>query len=333
MPINLAAPCGRDRICCDHPPPIYVSIHDFFIGVRVLNGRSRASFAAILSTSTSHITAVEHSAKPEPNLVQCLARRFLRPTYRYADIVRRFRTLRPSELDLRLRHRFQQLHNPQMDAERRGQLRADLIRDNADLARHLAKRETRRLSRPGDAAESWTIALVKAVDGHDPRRGDFVPYLRKRIFGEVRQQARREWQSGTSHALRGLATRVCQARDELRQQLRGEPTATEIATHLAMPVLAITNALAALAVRHAQPLDDDIAAPVLQAKTTTFSTAMHQRLMLLDERHRTVIELHFLHGLDLAEIATCIDGDAPTVDSMLKTALHQLREIHLPGAA
>jgi hypothetical protein len=46
-----------------------------------------------------------------------------------------------------------------------------------------------------DAANAWTIALVKAVDMHDPSCGDFVPYLRKWIFGEVRREARREWQS------------------------------------------------------------------------------------------------------------------------------------------
>ncbi|MEU7978876.1 sigma-70 family RNA polymerase sigma factor [Micromonospora sp. NPDC049081] len=312
-------------------PARYTSIHDFFTGIRVLNGRSRAGFAAILSVSAPHIAAVEHGAKPEPDIVQRLALRFLRPTYRYADVVRRFRTLRPSTLDLRLRRRFQQLRSPQTDEKQRGQLRADLIRDNADLARQLAKREARRLTQPGDAAEAWTIALVKAVDGHDPLRGDFVPYLRKRIFGEVQQQAGCEWQSGTAKALRGMATRVCRARDDLRQQLRREPTPTEIARHLAMPVSAITDALTALSVRRAQPLDNDIAAPAPRTATMSFSTTMRQRLELLDEHLRAAIELRFRHGLDLAEIADRIGGDAHTVDSMLKAALLQLRELHPLG--
>lgn len=307
-------------------PARYASIHDLFTGIRVLNGRSRAVFAAILSVSASHLTAVEHWTKPEPDLVQRLSRHFLHPTYRYADVVRRFRSLRPSSLDLRLRRTFQQLRHPQTDERQRGQLRENLIRDNADLARHLAKREARHLTRPGEAAEAWTIALVKAVDGHDPQRGDFIPYLRKRIFGEVRQQAGLEWQSGTASALRGLATRVCRARDDLRQHLQREPTATEIATRIKMPVPAIIEALTALATRHAQPLEVDIAA-VPQVEATSFSSTMRQHLMVLDERLRNVIELRFLHGLDLAEIANRIGGDAPAVDATLNTALLQLREL------
>lgn len=315
------------RVIDSADPARYTSIHDFFTGIRVLNGRSRAGFAAILSVSASHITAIEHWAKPDSDLIRRLVRRFLQPTYRYADVVRRFRTLRPSALDLHLRHTFQQLHNPQTDERRRGQLRADLIRDNVDLARHLANREARRLSRPSEAAEAWTIALVKAVDGHDPRRGDFIPYLRRRIFGEVRQQAGLEWQSGTSNALRGIATRVCRARDELRQQLRREPTVTEIATHTTMPVPAITDALTALAARYAQPLDNDNAAPAPQIETTSFSSTMRRHLMLLDEHLRTVIEMRFLQGLDLVEIANRIGSDGPTVDTMLEAALLQIREL------
>jgi len=140
-----------------------------------------------------------------------------------------------------------------------------------DIARRMARREERRLAVPGDADEAWTIALVKAVDGHDPRRGDFVPYLRKRIFGEVRQQARDGWLSGTADILHDTATRVCRARDGLRQELHREPAAIEIAARLEMPTCTVAETLRALAARRGEPLDNDIAAPIALDENNAFS--------------------------------------------------------------
>ncbi|HEX5201921.1 MAG TPA: hypothetical protein VFW27_18495 [Actinoplanes sp.] len=197
---------------------------------------------------------------------------------------------------------FRELRDPQTADGERSRLRANLIGDNADLARRLAKREARCLPEPGDAANAWTVALVKAVDGHNPRCGDFVPYLRKWIFGEVRHEARREWQSGTSADLRASAARISQARDDLHQQLRREPFLTEIATHLRLPVAAAADVLDALAARHSRPLEHNLAAPTTSAQVTGFSAGMQNRLALLQGRQRTVIDLRYLHGLDDAEI-------------------------------
>jgi RNA polymerase sigma factor (sigma-70 family) len=308
-------------------PKRYASIHDFFVGVRVLSGRSRTGFAAILSVPPSHITAVEHSAKPEPDLVRRLARRFLRPKYTYTDVVRRFRTLRPSPVDLRLRQKFRQLRDPGTVDARRCQLREELIRDNIDLARRLAKQEARRLTRPGDAADAWTIALIKAVDGHNPQYGDFIPYLRKWIFGEVRAHARRTWQSGTANELRGMAGQVCQARDELRQRLRREPSISELASHLALPTTTVAEVVSALTARHTQTLDPGTVESIPHTEASGLSAAMHRRLARLDDQLREVVELHFFHNLEPAEIAHHLGVNLPIAKSMLETAVLQLREL------
>ncbi|MFC3992860.1 sigma-70 family RNA polymerase sigma factor [Actinoplanes siamensis] len=307
-------------------PDDYGSIHEYFLGVRVLHRRSRMSFAAMLSVSATHLAAVEHRIKPEPQLVQRLARLFLRPHYNYSDLVRRFRTLRPDPRATRLRGMFRELRDPQTAGHERSRIRADLIGDNADLARQLAKREARYLPDPGDAANAWATALVKAVDGHDPRYGDFVPYLRKWIIGEVRHEARREWQSGTSATLRASAARISRARDDLHQQLRRDPTPAEIATHLRLPVTAVADVLNALAARHSRPLEHDLAAPAAPAQVTGFSSAMQNRLARLQDRQRTVIELRFLHGLDDAEIAESLTISPTSVPDIVNTALAQLRD-------
>jgi RNA polymerase sigma-B factor len=306
-------------------PADYRSIHEFFTGVRVFHHRSRMGFAAILSVPASHIAAVEHRTKPEPELVRRLARRFLRPQYRITDVIRRFRTLRPDPRDLHLRGMFRQLRDPQTGADQRTRLRADLIDDNVELARQLVRREARRLCEPGDAANAWTVALVKAVDGHDPSYGDFVPYLRKWIFGEVRQEARREWQSGTSATLHGNLNRISRARADLHQQLRRAPTPAEIADHLHLPTAAVAGTLHALAARHSQSLERDLPAPAPHMENLGFTAAMRHRLSLLDEHERIVIELRFVHGLDDAEIAQRLQIDSGTVEDLLNTAIENLR--------
>jgi RNA polymerase sigma-B factor len=307
-------------------PDDYGSIHEYFLGVRVLHCRSRMSFAAMLSVSASHLAAMEHRIKPEPQTVQRLARLFLRPHYTYKDVVRRFRTLRPDPRDLQLRGMFRELRDPQTTDDQRSRLRADLIGDNADLARRLAKREAHCLPEPGDAANAWTIALVKAVDGHDPRYGDFVPYLRKRIFGEVRNEARREWQSGTSATPRVSVARISRARADLHQQLRREPSPKEIATHLHLPATAVADALDSLAARHSQPLEHDLPSPSTSPQVPGFSVAMQRRLALLQDRQRTGVELRYLHGLTDAEIAEALNIDPACVPDIVNTALAQLRD-------
>ena len=273
---------------------------------------------------------MEHRIKPETELVQRLTRLFLRPHYTYSDVVRRFRTLRPDPRDRRLRGMFRELRDPQTAHDEQSRLRANLISDNADLARRLAKREARCLPEPGDAANAWTVALVKAVDGHDPRYGDFVPYLRKWIFGEVRHEARREWQSGTSAALQTSSARISRARADLHQQLRREPSPAEIAAHLHVPTTAVADALHALAARHGRPLEHDLAAPSAPSQVAGFSAVMQRRLALLQDRQRTVIELRYLHGLDDGEIAEALKTDPASVPNIVNTALAQLRDA-IPG--
>lgn len=55
----------------------------------------------------------------------------------------------------------------------------------------------------------------------------------------------------------------------------------------------------------------------------------------LDEKHRTVVVLHYLNGLNLAEIAVIVECPVGTVKSRLHYALRNLRT-HLsrhPGLA
>ena len=153
-----------------------------------------------------------------------------------------------------------------------------------------------------------------------------MPYLRKWIFGEVRHEARREWQSGTSATLRASAARISRARDDLLQQLRREPTPAEIATHLHLPASAVADALDALAARHSRPLDHDLAGPPASSQVPGFSAALQRRLALLQDRQRTVIELRYLHGLDHAEIAEALNIDPASVPDIVNNALGQLRD-------
>jgi RNA polymerase sigma-B factor len=129
----------------------------------------------------------------------------------------------------------------------------------------------------------------------------------------------------TATTLHGNLTRISRARADLHQQLRREPSPAEIAAHLHLPAAEVADTLHALAARHSQPLERDLPVPAAHPEDAGFSAAMRQRLSLLDERQRTVIELRFVHGLDDAEIADRLDAAPAAVQGILNTAFENLR--------
>lgn len=311
----------------------YQTIHHFFVGVRIMNQCTRAEFAELLGLSTHQTAEIEHRTKPHPDIVRLVASRFLEPTYCYVDVVRRFRTLRPTSTDLDLRRRFRVLRDPTTSAQRRDALRTELISDHIEMARKEALRIVRRLATASrDAADVWPTALVKAVDGHNPQYGDFIPYLHKWTLGAVLKQISSEWQSGTASTLHGKLRAIRQAEDHLLQQLHREPTTAEIASYLELPDAKVIDIRQALSARRAKSLDSlPDSAPIapqgapMEPEWSNISEETRDLLDILDPTYRTVVELHFLQCLDASEIAERLDMAQETAEDTLDRSLRQLR--------
>lgn len=327
---EIASVAGYRRIESMNPDT-YSSLHDFVTGIRVLTGHSRATFATTLKSSAALIASIERGIKPNEEFLHRLAKRHLEPAFSYRDIVRRFRTLRPTDADRRVRAQFRRLHDPETPKKERAEIRSTIARDHVPLARQLANKEAHRSGKPQVADDAWTIALTRAIQRHNPRYGDFVPFLQKWVFGVVKQEIAGARSPGISACLRG-STRVVRAIEIFRQQLHREPTSDELAAHLRIPVAKARRVLDALSAQRTTHLDAIGSKSVLDIDTSmpahalTFGPETEGLLATLDGDLRKVIELHFAHELTVAEIANELHVDAATSDEMLKRAIQQLRE-------
>jgi RNA polymerase sigma-B factor len=312
-------------------PNRYGSIHAYVAGVRILRGHSRASFAATVGCGPDTVRRCEHRDKPDELFLRRLVRRHLRSKVSYADLVRRFRTLRPDPTDLRLRARFGELRGLPARSPGRERLRDELIKENLDLAHSLARRYGAGRGQRDDLAQVGAEALVHAVDGCDPRYGDFIPYLRKWVRGSVSQWARQQWLTGTAADVSPHGTRVVEARDELEQALRREPSPTEIAAHLGLSLEVVDRVLRALRSRYCGALDErggggavNVISIDASPARADLSDPLKAALDALDPQARNVVAMRYVNDLDDDVIAARLGLSVQRVRYLVDIALHRL---------
>lgn len=312
-------------------PNRYESIHSYVAGVRILRGHCRASFAATVGCGPDTVWRYEHRDKPDELFLRRLVRRHLRSKVSYADLVRRFRTLRPDPTDLRLRARFGELRGLPARSPGRERLRGELITENLDLAHRLARRYGAGHGQRDDLAQVGAEALVHAVDGCDPRYGDFVPYLRKWVHGSVCRWTRQQWVTGTASDVSVHGTRVAKARDELRQALCREPAPAEIAEHLGLSLEVVDRVLDALRSRYCDGLEErggEGAANVVPIDANPargdLSDPLKAALDALDPQARNVVAMRYLNDLDDDVIAVRLGLSVQRVRYLVDLALRHL---------
>jgi RNA polymerase sigma-B factor len=319
-------------------PWAFTSIHEYVAGMRGFHDYSRAAFAATLDCPPSTLYGYEHRIKPSEVVLRRLARRYLRPTVSYANLTERFRTLRPTPEDQRLRSLFAEVRAAEPTSARHSALREQLIRENLDLAHRLADRyRFHRVSRD-DARQAAAEALIYAVDQSNPVYGDFVPYLPKRVRGAVLNCARLTWMTGTKNLLSTHGGAVARAREELRHEFAREPTAGELATRLGLPTNLIDQVLEAFAACHTvswdrserrlerQPADEPGG-----RECDGLAADLHHFLATLAPGERDVVSMRYLHDMELDEITARTGRPTREVERLLADGLGRLRALCTPG--
>ncbi|GEM_PF-539959 len=339
---DIAARFGYQQILSSDPLT-FPSIHEYVAGVRILRRHSRASFAATLACTPTALRGYEHRIKPDEAFLRRLVRRHLAPDVSYVHLVARFRTLRPSPDDVRRRALFGELRCTPAESPRGRTLRSQLIGEHLDLAHQFARRYRFRCLSRDDVTQAASEALIRAVDGSDPRYGDFVPYLRQRVRGSVLDYARTHWISGIASVLRTHARKIAVAQDELRQRLDREPTCGEIADFLSLPVRLIERTVTARSHRYGSSLQRPATDGVRSISETLGqvdegfeqverSETVRTLLASLDQLQRNVVALRYLDDVPTGEIATRLGVPAPQVDRILENALQRLRQtVSAPG--
>jgi RNA polymerase sigma-B factor len=222
-------------------------------------------------------------------------------------------------------------------------IRIRVIEDNLSMAHGLARRYCGRGETYDDLAQAAALALIKAVDGYDPRREvPFAGYAIPTIIGSLKRHFRdTSWAIRVSRSAQELGRKVGDATDQLSQQLGHMPTRGEVASHLHVAVGDVEAATTARNAYRLTSLDTfpttdhgavDLASrlgaadPAYEHIDNTLS--LRPSVAALPPRLRRILTLRFADELTQSQIATEIGLSQMHVSRLLKQAL-QLLHIEL----
>ena len=220
-------------------------------------------------------------------------------------------------------------------------LREQLVGRYLPLARSLA----RRYSRGGEALEDLeqvaSLALVKAIDGFDLRRGvAFSSYAVPSIAGAIKRHYRDiGWMVRPPRDMQDLAVNVVRINDELSASTGAPATAAQIAERLGVCVEAVVEAREAHHAMRCESLDkphrtgdndegvsllDTISGPEGELARLRDRLTIESLLDALNPRDRTVVRLHYQHNLTQTEIGQRLGYSQMHVSRILRTAVAKL---------
>ncbi len=222
------------------------------------------------------------------------------------------------------------------------QARAALIERHLELARRLAARYRHSPQPREDLEQVASLALIKAVDAFDPRRGTpFPAFAVPTILGELKRHMRdATWDVHVPRALKERVLAIEAAERRLAARIGGAPTAAQLAAEAGVSVEQVLEALNARFAHDAVPLEPAEPAPgepapaAERALATTgdFPEAVAERLALsgaldgLHPRERTILRLRFVEGLTQTEIAARVGLSQMYVSRLLRSTLERLRK-------
>lgn len=225
------------------------------------------------------------------------------------------------------------------------ELRNQIVELNFGLVRKEAHHWVNQCSESyDDLLQVGCLGLIRAIERFEPTKGNAfssfaIPYIRGEIQHYLRDKGcsvriPRRWQELRQQA-KGVTRR-------LREELNRQPTDAEIAK--ALNVSAREWQEIKLAAKNREPLSLDmpmggeedsstsLGELVPDAKYRSFQLAqedrirLHQALLQLEDRTRSVLEFVFLHDLTQKEVAERLGISVVTVSRRLKKGLELLKK-------
>lgn len=207
--------------------------------------------------------------------------------------------------------------------------RDEFITANIPLVHSLANRFRGRGIEYEELFSAGSLGLVKACDSFDRERGVcFSTYAVPVILGEIRRLFRDGGTVKMSRSLKELSIKVQRAREELMKG-GAEPTLSELAEHLGIPLEDVAEA-----VRASVPpmsLDDNgefggIDVPVESAENSLIDRlALRQCLDRLSDEDRTLIVLRYFRNMTQSEAAQLLGTSQVQVSRRERRILDDLR--------
>ncbi len=217
------------------------------------------------------------------------------------------------------------------------QAREALIKGNLRLVLSVIQRFTGRGEAPDDLFQVGCIGLIKAIDNFSLEFGvKFSTYAVPMILGEIKRYIRDNGQLRVSRSLRDLAYRAMQAKEQLTNEKKRDPTIEEIAERIESKREDVVIALEAVA----EPVS--LYEPVFSEGGDTIyvmdqigdknddnnwleEIALKEAIAALGNREKRILSLRFFQGKTQVEVANEIGISQAQVSRLEKGALNKIK--------
>lgn len=213
------------------------------------------------------------------------------------------------------------------------------IHGNLRLVLSIIQRFNNRGEHADDLFQVGCIGLIKAIDNFDLSHNvQFSTYAVPMIIGEIRRYLRDNNSIRVSRSLRDTAYRALQARETFIREKGKEPTITDLAKKLELPVEEVVLALDAIQdpISLYEPVyhDDGDALYIMdqvkdeknQDDLWLENIALNQAMKRLNDREKHILTLRFFSGRTQMEVAEEIGISQAQVSRLEKLALLQMRK-------
>ncbi|MEA4962000.1 RNA polymerase sporulation sigma factor SigG [Lutispora sp.] len=217
--------------------------------------------------------------------------------------------------------------------------REEFIKCNLRLVLSVIQRFNNRGEYVYDLFQVGLIGLIKAIYNFDlDQNVRFSTYAVPMIIGEIRRYLRDNNSIRVSRSLRDIAYKALQVRDKLINKHSKEPTVSEIAKELDLPVEEVVFALDAIQ----DPLSlfepiyhdngdaiyvmDQVADDKNKDDNWVQSIALSEAMRRLNDREKLILNLRFFQGRTQMEVAEEIGISQAQVSRLEKTALSHMRK-------
>ena len=195
-----------------------------------------------------------------------------------------------------------------------------------------------------DLAQIAREGLLAAIERFDPARGVTLhTYAETTIVGTIHHFHRSALQPRVPRSLQDLNTTCHRTAERLTASLHHTPTEAEIAENIGISRADVAEALAVDHLFHPvslssapggdaatafddQLIDDHLITQDLGLESTAERAEIHDALISLPSRQRTIIFLHFYDGRTQAEIGVRLGISQVHVSRLMTAALTSLRE-------
>ncbi len=216
--------------------------------------------------------------------------------------------------------------------------RDELINGNLRLVLSVIQRFTGRGENLDDLFQVGCIGLIKSIDNFDITQNvRFSTYAVPMIIGEIRRYLRDNNAIRVSRSIKDTAYKAMQAKEKLSVQKQSEPTVSEIANELNLPVEDVVIALESIVspVSLYDPVYSDGGDTIYvldqigdnnDDRNWLDEISLKESIKNLNEREKHILSLRFMQGKTQMEVSEEIGISQAQVSRLEKGALKRIRE-------